>query len=66
MHTKYLTIEEDIKIPKVISAKQMPGKSLEAKDIERLRSLPKFHLGSNLDNEYSIVIYKVCTISWLT
>jgi hypothetical protein len=40
MHTQYLKIEEDIKIPKVLSAKQMPGKSLEAKHIERLRSLP--------------------------
>jgi hypothetical protein len=45
MHTQYITIEEDIEFPKVTSAKQMPGKSLEAKHIGRLGSLPQFHLG---------------------
>jgi hypothetical protein len=66
MHIQYLKIEEDIGFPKVLSAKQMPEKSLEAKHIGRLRSLPQFYLGSNLDTEWSIVIPKVCTISWLT
>jgi hypothetical protein len=41
-------------------------KSLKAEYIGRLRSLPEFYLDSNLDKECSIVIYKVCTISWLT
>jgi hypothetical protein len=36
MHRKYLKIEEDIEFPKLPSAKQMPGKSLEAKHIGRL------------------------------
>jgi hypothetical protein len=27
MHTQYLTNEEDIEFPKVLSAKQMPGKT---------------------------------------
>jgi hypothetical protein len=49
MHTQYLTIEEDIEFPKVSSAMQMPEKSLKAKHIGRLGSLPQFHLGSNLD-----------------
>jgi hypothetical protein len=40
MHTQYLTNEEDIEFPKVPSAKQMFGKSLEAKHIGRLGSLP--------------------------
>jgi hypothetical protein len=40
MHTQYLIIEEDIKIQKVPSAKQMPEKSLKAKHIGRLGSLP--------------------------
>jgi hypothetical protein len=31
MHRQDLRIEEDIEFPKVPSAKQMPGKSLEAK-----------------------------------
>jgi hypothetical protein len=55
MHTQYLTIEEDIEFQKVLSVKQMPGKSLEAKHIRRLRSLPQFHLSSNLDKDYFIV-----------
>jgi hypothetical protein len=41
-------------------------KSLKAEYIGRLRSLPKFCLDSNLDKECSIVIYIICTISWLT
>jgi hypothetical protein len=45
MHTPYLTIEEDIEFPKVPPVKQMPGKSLEAKQIGRMGSLPQFHLG---------------------
>jgi hypothetical protein len=59
-------MEEDIEFPKVLSAKQMSGKSLEAKHIGRLRSLPQFHLGSTLDKELSVVIFDVCTIRWLT
>jgi hypothetical protein len=55
MHTQYLTNEEDIEFLKVSSAKQMPGKSLEAKHIGRLGSLVQFDLGSNLDKECSIV-----------
>jgi hypothetical protein len=55
MHTQYLTIEEDIEFSKVLSAKQMPRKSLKAKHIGRLRSVPQFHMGSNLDKECSIV-----------
>jgi hypothetical protein len=35
----------------------MPENSLEAKHIGKLGSLPQFHLGSNLDKEYSIVFY---------
>jgi hypothetical protein len=66
MHTPYLTNEEDSEFPKVLSAKQMPGKNLEAKHIGRLRSLPQFHMSSNLDKELSIVIPKVCTIILLT
>jgi hypothetical protein len=34
MHTQYLTNEEDIEFQKVISAKQMPGKSMKAKHRE--------------------------------
>jgi hypothetical protein len=66
MNTQYLTTDEDIEFPKVLSTEQMPGKSLETKHIGRLRSLPQFHLGSNLDKEWSIVIPKVYTITWLT
>jgi hypothetical protein len=55
MHIQYLTNEEDIEFPKVSSAKQMPEKSLEAKHIGKLGSLPQFHLGSNFDKKYSIV-----------
>jgi hypothetical protein len=49
-------IEKDIEFPIVSSAKQMPGKGLEAKDIGRLRPLPQFHLGLNLDKECSILL----------
>jgi hypothetical protein len=50
----------------VSSAKQMPRKSLEAKQIGRLGSLPQFHLGSNLDKECSIVFYNPCTTILMT
>jgi hypothetical protein len=66
MNTQYLTIEEYIEFPKVSSAKQMPGKSLEAKHIGRLGSLTQFHLGSNLDEECSIAFYNPCTTILLT
>jgi hypothetical protein len=66
MHTQYLTNEEDIEFPKVSSAKQMPEKGLEAKQIGTLGSLPQFHLGSNLDKECSIVLYNPCTTILLT
>jgi hypothetical protein len=66
MHTKYLTIEEDIEISKMLSAKKMSEKSLEAKHIGRLRSLPQFYLCPNLVKVCSIMIYKVWIIIWLT
>jgi hypothetical protein len=66
MHTPYLTIEEGIEFPKVSPAKQMPGKSLEAKQIGRMGSLPQFHLGSNMDKECSIVFYNPFTTILLT
>jgi hypothetical protein len=66
MNTQYLTIQEDIEFIKVSSAKQMPRKSMEAKHIGRLKSLPQFHLGSNLEKEYSIVFYNPCTTILLT
>jgi hypothetical protein len=56
MHKQYLTNEEDIKFPKVSSAKQMPGISLEL-NTGKLEILPQFHLGSNLDKECSIGFY---------
>jgi hypothetical protein len=34
MHTQYHKIEEDIEIPRVLSVKQMPRKSLKAKHRE--------------------------------
>jgi hypothetical protein len=66
MHTQYLKIDEDIEFPKVPSAKQMSGKSLEAKHIGRLRSLPQFHLFQNLDKECSIVFYNLVDMHKLT
>jgi hypothetical protein len=42
------------------------SKSLEAKHIGRLRSLPRFHLCSNLDKECSIVFYNPYTTILLT
>jgi hypothetical protein len=57
MHTPYLTNEEDIEFPKVLSAKQCLVKSLGAKLIGRLRSLPQFYLGSNWGKEWSIVFH---------
>jgi hypothetical protein len=61
MHTHYLTIDEDIEFPKVPSAKEMLEKGMEAKRIGRLRSLSQIHLGSNLENEFSIEFYNPCT-----
>jgi hypothetical protein len=55
MHTQYLKNEEDIEFPKVSSAKQVPGKSLEAKHIGKLGLLAQFDLGSNLNKECSIL-----------
>jgi hypothetical protein len=66
MHTQYLAIEEDIEFPKVPAAEKMPKKSLKAKHIGRLGSLPQFHLGSNLDEECSIVFYNTCATILLT
>jgi hypothetical protein len=66
MHKQYLTNEEDIEFQIVSSAKQMPRNSLETKHIGKLESLPQFHLGSNLDNECSIVFYNPCTIILVT
>jgi hypothetical protein len=66
MHTQYITIEEDIEFLKVSSVKQMPGKSLKAKHIGRLGSLPQFHLGSNIDKECSIVFYNPYTTILMT
>jgi hypothetical protein len=34
MHKQYLTNEEGVEFPKVSSAKQMPGNSLETKHME--------------------------------
>jgi hypothetical protein len=48
MHTPYLTNEEDIEFPKVLSAKQCLGKSLGAKLIGRLSV------------EWSIVFHNPC------
>jgi hypothetical protein len=42
------------------------SKCLEAKYIGRLRSLPQFHLGSNLDKGSSTVFYNPCTAILLT
>jgi hypothetical protein len=66
MHTQYLKINEDIEFPKVPSAKEMPEKGLEAKHIGRLRLLQQFHLGSNLEKEFSITFYNPCTTIFLT
>jgi hypothetical protein len=66
MHTQYLTIEEDIEFRKVLSANQMPGKSLKAKHIGKLKILPQSHLGSNLDEECSVVFYNPCDTILLT
>jgi hypothetical protein len=66
MHTQYLTIKEDIEFLKVPPAQQMPTKNLKAKHIEKLGSLPQFHLGSNLDKECSIVYYNIVDMHKLT
>jgi hypothetical protein len=65
MHKQYLTNEEDIEFPKVSSAKQMPGISLEL-NTGKLETLSQFHLGSNLDKECSIVFYNPCATLQLT
>jgi hypothetical protein len=59
MHTQYLTNKEDIEFSKVLSAKQMPGISLEL-NTAKLEILPQLHLGWNLDKECSIVFYNTC------
>jgi hypothetical protein len=66
MHTQYLTIDEDIEFLNVPAAKQLPTKGMEAKHLGRLRSLPQFHLGLNLDKECSIAFYNPCTTILLT
>jgi hypothetical protein len=66
MHTQFLTNEEDIKFPKVSSAKLMPRKSLEAEHIGKFESLPQFHLGLNFDKECSIVFYNPGTTILMT
>jgi hypothetical protein len=52
MHVPYPKIEGDNEFLNVLSAKQM-SESLKAEYIGRLRSLPQFHLDSNLDKECS-------------
>jgi hypothetical protein len=49
----------------VISAKQIPGTSLELKT-GKLETLSQFHLGSNLDKDCSIVFYNPCYAILLT
>jgi hypothetical protein len=44
----------------------MPRKSLKAKLIGRLRSLPQFHLGSNWGKEWSIVFHRPCSTILIT
>jgi hypothetical protein len=66
MYTQYLTIVEDIEFRKVLSANQMPEKSLEAKHIGKLEILPQSHLGSNLDVDCSVVFYNPCATILLT
>jgi hypothetical protein len=65
MHKQYPTNEEDIGFPKASSAKQLTEISLEL-NTAKLEILPKFHLGSNLDNECSIVFYNPCATILLT
>jgi hypothetical protein len=65
MHKQYLINEEDIEFPKMLSAKQMSGISLEL-NTEKLEILPQFHLGSNLDKECSIMFYNPCFCNRLT
>jgi hypothetical protein len=50
----------------VSSAKQMPGKSVEAKHIGKLELLAQFYLGSNLNKECSILFYNPCTTIVMT
>jgi hypothetical protein len=66
MNIQYPKNKEDIEFQKVISAKQMPGKSLEAKHIGKLELLPQSHLGSNLDEECSVMFYTPCATILLT
>jgi hypothetical protein len=65
MHKQYLTNEEDIGFPKVLSAKQLPGIGLELNTRE-LEIPPQLHLGSKLDRDYSIMFYNPCAIILLT
>jgi hypothetical protein len=55
MHTPSVKIKEDIELPKVITAKQMPEKT---EQIWGLRLLSQIHQDSNLDKKFSQVIYK--------
>jgi hypothetical protein len=64
MHTPSLKIEEDIEFLKVITANQM-HESLKTKQLAKLRLLPQIHGDSNLEKEYSHVIYKPCTTLWV-
>jgi hypothetical protein len=57
MYKQYLTNKEDIEFSKVSYAKQMSGISLKL-NTEKLKTLPQFHLGSNLDKYCSIVFYR--------
>jgi hypothetical protein len=66
MHKQYLKNEEDIEFSNVSYAKQMPENSLETKHTGKLKSLPQFHLGPNLDKECSIVFYNPCTTILMT
>jgi hypothetical protein len=42
------------------------GRSLKAEYIGRLRSLPQFHLYSNLDMDCSQMVYTTWTTIWVT
>jgi hypothetical protein len=59
-------MEEDNEFPKVLSTKQNPEKNLKDEQLRTLRLLPQIHQDSNLDTEYSQVIYTPCTTIWVT
>jgi hypothetical protein len=65
MHKQYPKNEEDIGFPKVSSAKQLPEISLEL-NTAKLEIPPQLHLGSNLENECSIVFYNPCATILMT